>query len=47
MTQVSKNINMKKNNEYGSAPKGFAEAIDLSERLDDFLPLPDKLVRRT
>ena len=39
--------NMKKKIEYSDAPKRVAESISLSERIDDFLPPPDRLIRKS
>ena len=39
--------NMKKKTEYSDAPKQVAESISLSERIDDFLPSPDRLIRKS
>ena len=35
---------MRKKTSYAKAPKDIAEAIAASERVEDFLPRPDKLV---
>ncbi len=35
---------MKRKTDYKNAPIEIAEAIELSEIIDDFLPSPDKLV---
>ena len=32
---------------FGDAPKRVAESISLSERIDDFLPPPDRLIRKS
>ena len=37
--------NMKKKIEYSDAPKRVAESI--SEKIDDFLPPPDRLIRKS
>ena len=39
--------NMKKKTEYSDAPKQVAESISLSERIEDFLPTPDRLIRKS
>jgi len=39
--------NMKKKIEYSDAPKQVAESISLSERIEDFLPPPDRLIRKS
>lgn len=39
--------NMKKKTEYSDAPKQVAESILLSERIDDFLPPPDRLIKKS
>ena len=39
--------NMKKKTEYSDAPKQVAESISLSERIEDFLPPPDRLIRKS
>ena len=36
--------NMKKKIEYKKAPKHIAKAIETSQRIDDFLPPPEKLI---
>ena len=38
---------MKKKAEYSDAPKQVAESISLSERIEDFLPPPDRLIRKS
>ena len=38
--------NMKKKTEYSDAPKQVAESISLSERIDDFLPPPERLIKK-
>jgi hypothetical protein len=35
---------MKKKMKYSKAPKDIADAISVSERVEDFLPRPEKLV---
>jgi predicted DNA binding CopG/RHH family protein len=37
---------MKKKTHYKTAPKKIAEAIETSERIDDFLPPPEELVEK-
>ena len=37
---------MKKKTSYRSAPKEIAEAIESSQRIDDFLPSPEELVEK-
>ena len=39
--------NMKKKTKYSDAPKQVAESISLSERIEDFLPPPDRLIRKS
>ena len=38
---------MKTKTKYSDAPKQVAESISLSERVDDFLPPPDRLIRKS
>ena len=38
---------MKKKTEYSDAPKQVADSISLSEKIDDFLPPPDRLIRKS
>ena len=38
---------MKKKIKYADAPKEVTELISLSERIDDFLPSPDRLIRKS
>ena len=37
---------MKKAYKYKSAPENISEAITVSERISDFLPPPEKLIRK-
>ena len=39
--------NMKKKTEYSNAPQQVAESISLSEKIEDFLPPPDRLIRKS